>query len=457
MQLATELRESGVDVVLDKWDLREGHDAHAFMERMVTDPSVSKVVLVCDRIYAEKADTRSGGVGSEAQIITPRLYGATEQSKFVAVLAERSAEGEPYLPAYYAGRIYIDLSSPSDYTRNFEQLLRWVFDKPLFTKPPIGAAPVFLGESEATNLATRPLALRVIDTSRSNPDLALPTASEYFERLVDQFELLRLDPSADPFDEAVVTSIEVFLPSRDEVVDVVHALALYDRTAEMAGVLHSLFERLIPYLHRPEGGSAWREWDFDNYRFVVHELFLHTLGVLIRHRRYDAADHLLRYDYFVRNHATHGNNVMVPYVALREYMPSLEARNKRLELRRLSLRSDLLNERCAHARIQFRELMQADFLLYVRDLVARPGNYSDWWPETLLYASHQYGPFELFARGQSQREFERIKALLGVESKEELSSMVERTRSPEFRGPRWQHRGFSVEHLLGHKELATRP
>ncbi|MGB7600291.1 MAG: SEFIR domain-containing protein [Candidatus Sulfotelmatobacter sp.] len=34
LRLATELRESGIEVILDKWDLREGHDAHAFMEKM---------------------------------------------------------------------------------------------------------------------------------------------------------------------------------------------------------------------------------------------------------------------------------------------------------------------------------------------------------------------------------------------------------------------------------------
>ena len=36
IDLATSLRESGVDVILDKWDLREGNDATAFMEKMVT-------------------------------------------------------------------------------------------------------------------------------------------------------------------------------------------------------------------------------------------------------------------------------------------------------------------------------------------------------------------------------------------------------------------------------------
>jgi TIR domain len=39
VNLATELRDSGVDVILDKWDLKEGHDAIAFMEQMVTKPA----------------------------------------------------------------------------------------------------------------------------------------------------------------------------------------------------------------------------------------------------------------------------------------------------------------------------------------------------------------------------------------------------------------------------------
>ena len=56
LNLASELRESGVDVILDKWDLKEGHDAHAFMERMVTDPDIKKVMLICDQAYAIKAD-----------------------------------------------------------------------------------------------------------------------------------------------------------------------------------------------------------------------------------------------------------------------------------------------------------------------------------------------------------------------------------------------------------------
>ena len=72
LRFATDLRESGVDAILDKWDLREGHDANAFMEKMVSDPDIKKVVIVSDRVYSEKSDSRKGGAGIEAQIISAR-------------------------------------------------------------------------------------------------------------------------------------------------------------------------------------------------------------------------------------------------------------------------------------------------------------------------------------------------------------------------------------------------
>jgi hypothetical protein len=97
LDLASELRESGVDVILDKWDLKEGYDAVAFMEKMVTDPQIRKVVIVSDDIYAAKADGRAGGVGTETQIISKEVYENQEQDKFVAVVAQKNEVGKPYL------------------------------------------------------------------------------------------------------------------------------------------------------------------------------------------------------------------------------------------------------------------------------------------------------------------------------------------------------------------------
>lgn len=94
LNLATQLVEGGIDVTLDKWHLREGHDSVAFMEQMVTDPNMKKVIMVCDRVYTEKTDKRTGGVGTEAQIISPQLYAKADQNKFVAVVTEKNEEGK---------------------------------------------------------------------------------------------------------------------------------------------------------------------------------------------------------------------------------------------------------------------------------------------------------------------------------------------------------------------------
>ena len=128
IDLATDLRESGIDVILDKWDLKEGHDAISFMEKMVTDPEIKKVAIVSDQTYAAKANSRAGGVGTETQIISKEVYDNQSQEKFVVIVSEKDDEGKPFLPTYYNSRLYIDLSEEDRYSENFDQLLRWVFD-----------------------------------------------------------------------------------------------------------------------------------------------------------------------------------------------------------------------------------------------------------------------------------------------------------------------------------------
>jgi hypothetical protein len=100
LELATRLTHDGVQVRLDKWDLKEGQDKHQFMEQMVHDPEISKVLVICDRGYKKKADDRTGGVGTESQIISKEVYENTGQSKFIPILSELDDERRPYLPHF---------------------------------------------------------------------------------------------------------------------------------------------------------------------------------------------------------------------------------------------------------------------------------------------------------------------------------------------------------------------
>jgi hypothetical protein len=457
LQLASDLRESGIDVILDKWDLKEGHDAHAFMEKMVTDPEIKKVILICDKAYAEKTDGRAGGVGTEAQIISGKIYERQDQGKFVAVLKERDEHGRAYLPAYYHSRIYIDLSDNDTFSENFERLLRWVYDQPLYQKPQLGKKPAFLS-SEAEGvvaLATSSRLKRAVDALRNNREFAIPATAEYFNQLSEELEKLRIDGNTDPFDDAVVESIESFLPYRNEAIGIFATIAAHIDTVESRTVLHRFFEGIIPYMERPATVTSFRDWDWDNFRFVIHELFLYALASLIRYERFESAAYLMNNRYFVPDRSREDEDIMASFIVFRKHVPSLTARNQRLKLQRLSVRADLLKERCKGVGIDFRHLMQADLVLFVRSRVNCPSQFKYWFPETLLY--RHSGAFEVFARSRSKSYFDRAKVLLGIDRKEDLEAVLKTFDGAQGWFPRWQYESFNPAYLLGFERLATEP
>ena len=177
-------------------------------------------------------------------------------------------------------------------------------------------------------------------------------------------------------------------------------------------------------MSKPQSISQWNKWDFDNYKFMVHELFLYALAVLLKYGRIEQANYLLQQQYYLPVNSDYGRDVMVSFIVFREYMHSLEHRNKRLGLRRLSLRADLLKERCAGTGIDFRYLLQADFVAFMRAEVEAPDNNKHWWPETLLYLDHPNSPFEIFARSVSKVYFNKSKVLLSIETPKDLEPLL---------------------------------
>ncbi len=457
VDLATGLRESGVDVILDKWDLKEGHDAVAFMEQMVTNKDITKVAIICDETYAAKADGRAGGVGTETQIISKEVYENQAQEKFVAIVSEKDGNGKSYLPTYYKSRIYIDLSEADKYSENFEKLLRWIFDKPLYVKPELGNKPSFLEEGEHISLGTTATFKRCVEALKNNKPYAAGAYDEYCNTFTLNLERFRLSKPDGEFDDAVIRSIEEFLPFRNEAIQLFTTIAQYSPTTEFVQRTHRFFESLIPYMHRPSNINQCNEWDFDNFKFLVHELFLYALAVFIKHDRLAQAKYLLEQHYYLPGNSDHGRNIMVSYVVLREYLRSLEHRNKRLGLRRLSLRADLLKERCNGTGIEFRYLMQADFIAFMRAEVEAENDYKKWWPETLLWLGHFNGAFEVFARSVSMAYFNNAKGLIAIESAKDLEPLLMSYQDGTRQLPRWEFEGFSPSVLLGYEQLATRP
>ena len=458
LDLATSLRESGVDAILDKWDLQEGQEANAFMERMVSDEEIKKVIIVCDRTYAEKSNSREGGAGTEAQIISKELYQQEDQGKFVAVVTEKDEQGHAYLPTYYASRIYIDFSDAARFSESFERLLRWIENKPIHKRPDLGKLPAYLEDGGTSiSLSTSALKRRAYDAITGSKEYAYPATKEYFDLFADEYGKFRLKGDINILEDDFLLNFESFIPYRNECLDIIRAISRYSQDDRYGDLLHEFFERLLQYIEAPEWMTSYRETDFDNFKFFAHELLLYCGTIFIAEGRHDLFNALVERQYYLENRARFGRQTLVEFTEFHQYLKSLEVRNQKLKLRRLSVAADMLKERTVNSGLKFRKIMETDFILFMRAELANFGPYNRWWPDTLVYLGFDYRSFEIFDRSQSARVFEKVQPFLGGATKTELEQLLAGYASSGRNLPRWDMTYVDPGTLMGIRNLCSKP
>ena len=135
--LATTLRQKGVDVVLDQWDVDYGDDLPGFMEKGIT--TSDRVIAVCTDQYIRKANEGIGGVGYEKTICTAEMLSSEEnRRKFIPVV--RNVSGDQKLPTFFGAMYYADLSDGQDEEDVVSDLVRRIHEIPK-SKPPLGPFP----------------------------------------------------------------------------------------------------------------------------------------------------------------------------------------------------------------------------------------------------------------------------------------------------------------------------
>jgi hypothetical protein len=202
--------------------------------------------------------------------------------------------------------------------------------------------------------------------------------------------------------------------------------------------------------------SQYAEWDFDNFRFLIHELFLYVVAILIRLERFQQANQLPSQQYYLPENSDYDRDTMVSFTVFSKGTRSLEHRNQRLNLTRLSLRADILEQRSKGSGIEFKDLMQADFVLFMRAERDNKDSFSGWWPDTLLYVGRHHRAFEIFARPVSKSYFDRVKCLLEIEQVGDLNEQLEGYKANPGMLPRWRFDSFSPSSLLGFEQLCKK-
>ncbi len=460
--LATSLRNSGVDAIFDKWRLKPGQDKNAFMESMVTDPGVVKVLVICDRKYKEKADVRTGGVGAESQIISSETYTKVGQTKFIPVIAERDENGQAFVPVFMKSLLYVDISSEENWGAGFDELLRLIYDKPLSPEPQLGEVPAFLKpESTGVPMARElPGTLRAIRDGKSNRD---GLENLFVRSVLHEVRQCYVTPKGEiGYDEEIYQAILRTKGLRDQFSDYIDAVATFSGD-EPRGLKHCihLAEQLGQLFGPPvEGGTFVDGWT-DLYRFFALEVALIVTAALIRNERWQMLRYWLKNPFLLRT--DHSGVRTENIVAFSSYLPSIdEHRNARLGLNRTCLSADMLKERSSTEHTPFGEIVQADMFLALFGAAKLSeqigtGFYRFWMPRTAVYSSHSQR-LPIFLKAVDPDFRNNILLALSVQSGANLAEKLDdaRTKTDNFRNLLvGRLYGFDFEEAVNLKTLTT--
>lgn len=429
IDLATRLRLDGVNVVLDVWDLKPGHDKYAFMEQSVTDPSIDRVLILCDKKYAEKANKRQGGVGDETVIISADVYGKVEQDKFIPVVMEKDDDGHDCLPVYLRSILYIDMTG-EHYEEGYERLLRTIFNQPEKRRPELGAPPSWLFEDEASESFRLKKAIQVI--TKCDNQLKKVELQGFLDKYVEALKPF-YKKSHNGWDEylqafkSMKEYRDIFLDFLSSISNIPHAGRTF---AEIFEKLHNTLYNINTFVLKHDG---YCDNEFDIFRVHVWELFVCTVTYMLHFEMYEAINELLVHTYYLKSSPIGDDLRERSYKGLWFYPEMLEnvvKPNLEEKLRsRYTLTGYLIcTEREYKPVFTAKNIANADLFLYqvykalpLEQLEER----SIWFPRLYVYSDDNKS---FWMRLKSHQFCEKIMPLFGVQSITELKEAIKECR-----------------------------
>lgn len=420
INLAERLVSDGIDIVIDKWDLKEGHDKYNFMETMVKSDEIEKVLIILDKKYAEKAEKRSGGVGTETQIISSNVYANVSQEKFIPIVAERDETGKAYVPTYLESRIYIDLSSQGSYEENYEKLLRNIYKRPAYNKPQLGKAPSYLFEETPMSHKTSTILRSFESQINKNPSringIIREFLNEFFENLKSySISLQGRDYVA--IGKEVYDKLNLYTPLRNDFIFFFDRITKDDLEFDI-DILIKFLEKLH-LLKRPlDERSSWTESEFEIFMFIIHELFLYLIAIGLKNGSYKFIEELFYSHYLFQDKYSIKKDAKT-FEGFYHYVDIMDEFYKQTFSKDFfSPMADFIIKRIPQGFTKDM-LVEADLLCHY---IAKLNNL-DWFPITYVYKARGY--FDFFDRITSKRHFEKVKVLFNIQTPDELKHKLE--------------------------------
>lgn len=420
---ADRLVADGVDVVLDIYDLKEGHDKYVFMERMVTDSSVTHVLVVCDKKYAEKANARKAGVGTESQIISSEVYEKVEQSKFIPIVCEFGNDGEPFLPAFMKSRMWINFSSSEAENENWEQLVRLLYGKPQHVKPKMGKAPTYITSETPVPTSEAFAKFNSLKQAVLQDKKGINHyRRDFIDSCISYADALRVRerPTVDSMGEKVVEDCGKLKAIRDHLCDWVLLEGEITAPEHLSEAVIEVLEKLRELKSRPSEINTWNDTWFDAHTVFVYETFLYIIAALLKSGAYSILHDIYSSHYLLPSSDRNGQSNFSKFDCFYGYTESLQSVLAPEGRTLFAPEAELIKRQADREDLPFTDIMQAELLTLLMIFIT-PG--TRWYPQTLHYSS--YGnSYPFFIRAAQHKYFKKLSTITGIESADDLREKV---------------------------------
>ena len=291
LAFASKLVEDGIEVILDKWDMTEGNDTYSFMERSVNDSTITNVLMLLDPLYAQKADSHKGGVGTETQIISAQVYQEVNQDKFIPIIFERGENGEVCKPTYLQGRLHFDLTNAETYDEEYQRLGRTLYGEETYVKPKLGKRPSWVDKS----ISYSPKVMVRYDEIKQNTNNI--AKGQLFRSFLKQLS----------------DRIIAFSKDKKEIKDSEDCIKQYDQTQDIRNeylllLQYSIYvddyvEDIATFFEDTANNSADSNSIYGQFaKIALHELFIYTIACLWTNKEYKELGYIFGRTYFTNSY-----------------------------------------------------------------------------------------------------------------------------------------------------------
>ncbi|MBR6052485.1 MAG: TIR domain-containing protein [Clostridia bacterium] len=455
LAFATSLMQDGIDVVLDKWDLTEGNDTYAFMEQSVTDPSITNVLILLDPLYAQKADKRSGGVGTETQIISPQVYKKVDQDKFLPIIMKRDSSGNVCKPAYLQGALHFDLTSPDTYDDEYIRLVKKLYGEEVYKKPPLGSRPKWVDES--ITVPSKTLVSYQTLTSQQPMSAKRVALENYLEEIKNEcVDFAENNTQLEEPDRGYIVVYDSADSIREKYLQLLKKATSVEDGYKKIAVFFEGTKNALEKLSSPGKGIMLVR---------LHEFFLYTIAIFLKVKDYQAVGYLFGKTYFYESHLKQDKgSTSFQLFNAREHLFDLDQAMNAKD-------GKIYHTGTGHHWIESiaidycskEQFVLADLLCYNYSVYS--SSYSDypWFPLTYIYDDQPESVLWEFTRKMISKEYaQEVMVVFGFQKIEDFAMQlkkyeeeVPRARSENVRYPNRFDSAPILSNFIKSKELGT--